>query len=664
MWSRNCTGLATAASILAMTCSGGKRPAATPTEQPPAEEQPSRVNGVVVGKASEVAASCSTGARWQPGTRIFRETTRSSGLEAIGATGLRMGVTDIDGDGWPDLVIRRSGALPDDFSPGGHRATWLLRNRGDGRFVDVTRSSGFSRARQPVAAHVGRPGETVAFADLDNDGDLDAFVGLSAAEAATGETSEVLLNDGLGHFALGPAANPPRRAGERANPAGATFLDYDLDGNVDLWIADHGRGDTRSPDHLYRGHGDGSFTEVTAEAGLSTRSWEDVEAINRGRAHSRAWAAAACDLDDDGLPELLVASYGRSPNHLWQAARDATGRIRYQNQSVASGYAYDGDRGWKDNQFAGCYCKSNPGAEDCAGAIAPSIDCFENWAHDRGRQPFRLGGNSATTVCGDIDNDGDIDLLTTEIKHWWAGAGSDGSEVLVNGGASDIRFDRPGDGALGLAVAHPPSRWDEGHMSAALFDFDNDAWPDIYIGASDYPGNRGLLYHQEAPLAFVEVPTDDFFEHFRSHGTAVADFDRDGDLDLVVGHSHARCGDSGECYPTTQVRFFENILGQSGNWVQVSLEGSGGTNRAAIGARVTVSAGGVTQTQEVDGGHGHFGTQRDLTLHFGLGSACEAQVTVRWPDAALATETFRAPAGYRIYKRQGAEALVVSSLAR
>src|SRR5690606_22057886 len=105
-----------------------------------------------------------------------------------------------------------------------------------------------------------------------------------------------------------------------------------------------------------------------------------------------------------------------------------------------------------------------------------------------------------------------------EIKHWWAGSSADGSEVLVNDGTAT--FTRPGDAALGLEIDHSsmPS-WDEGHMTAAIFDFDNDGWADLYIGGSDYAGNRGLLYHHtDEALGFEEVPPADGIDHHRSHG--------------------------------------------------------------------------------------------------------------------------------------------------
>ena len=305
--------------------------------------------------------------------------------------------------------------------------------------------------------------------------------------------------------------------------------------------------------------------------------------------------------------------------------------------------------------------QSNRSAEGCADVGAPLISCANNWNHDNDRNPWRLGGNSGATVCGDLDNDGDLDLFTTEIRHWWAGAGSDGSEVLVNDGGAT--FTRPGDEALGLAITHDGTTWDEGHMTAAVFDFDNDGWNDIYLGASDYAGNRGRLYHNETDgsLAFVEVSPDVGIDHNRSHGVVVADFDRDGDLDVIVGHSRARCDASGpnDCYERPQVRFFENLAGDGGNFVQLALEGGEGTNRAAIGARVTVTAGGVTQTQEVGGGHGHYGAQNDMVLHFGLGAACEAEVTVRWPDGALTTETASVQSGLRYRWRQGESPAIV-----
>ncbi|MFK7985761.1 MAG: CRTAC1 family protein [Sandaracinaceae bacterium] len=593
------------------------------------------------------APVCGEGTRWAPGASAFRDVTDAWGLE--GVQGTRLSVTDVDGDGWADLEVRRGAPGPDGLD--GVRRTFLLRNTGEG-FEDITEASNVLVRRTPDA--LGRPVEVVVWGDIDNDGDLDMFSGLGTddLERSVNETTEVLLNDGTGVFSLTDAANPLRRPDAIDMPGGASFVDIDRDGFLDLWVPQHNTsvtGFSLQNDRLWRGDGTGTFVDAIAEAGVTTQDWVDPEAMSAGLGHNRAWGAAACDLDNDGWPDLLASSYGRSPNHLWRSNGDGT----YENHSVASGYAYDENQAWDDNQFARCYCQSNAEAEGCAAIGAPVVSCQPNWNHDNDRQAWRLGGNSGGTYCADIDNDGDMDLLTTEIRHWWAGQGSDGSELLVNDGTAT--FARPGDASMGMAIEHTGTTWDEGHITGAVFDFDNDGWNDVYIGATDYAGNRGRLYHQDTALAFTEVAPADGIDHNRSHGIVVADFDRDGDLDVVVGHSRGRCDANApnNCYDTTQVRLFENLAGDGGNFVQLDLEGGPGTNRAAIGARVTVTAGGVSQTQEVGGGHGHYGSQNDRVLHFGLGGACEADVTVRWPNAEGRTETFTLPAGHRFHIIEG-----------
>jgi enediyne biosynthesis protein E4 len=594
---------------------------------------------------------CNDGSRWETGTAAFKDRTKLWGLEDIAPAGVRINAVDFDGDGWTDLAVR-SGNEVDDFAQG-VRSAWLLRNTGEGTFEDVTEASGIRAMRQGGSTS-GRPGAVWVWADVDNDGDLDVYTGLPGAPVEE-ERSEILLNNGDGTFDLGAKSAPHRN--DQDQPYGAAFTDVDLDGSVDLWTGQYSNGSTAQQDRLYLGDGQGSFQDKTKAKGLITEPWASVEDLNDGLSHTNAWSAAACDLNNDGYPELLAASYGRAANHLWLN----TGGD-FVNESVASGYAYDHRTDWTDNESARCWCTLHPTAEDCAGVPAPSITCNVDadafrWNHASDREAYRLGGNSGATTCADIDNDGAIDLLTSEIVHWDVGTSSDPSEVLFNDGGTAPTFSRPGLEATGLVREHELAGWNDGDITNSVFDFDNDGWPDLYMGSSDYDGTEGTLFHQEEARLFKAVAPSKGIDQPRSHGSAVADFDRDGDLDLVVGHSTARCNDD-ECYDPAIIRLFENQTADAGgsNFLQLRLEGAAGTNRSAIGARVEVKANGVTQTQEVDGGHGQWGNQDDLVLHFGLGKACKAEVTVVWPNASRTTSTASLGGGYRYHLVEGGTA--------
>lgn len=616
--------------------------------------------------------ACKTGdalGGWAPGRRAFRDASADWGLRTSASLGQRISLADIDGDGWADLSVRAAGTTlatgGDDFSPDGARRSWLLLNRpgeaGGRIFVDATQASGLLATREQDGGEAGRRIDLVIWGDVDNDGDLDAFTAFDKGFSTSGDTAEIMLNNGDATFALGPLDNAPRNAGRADSPGGASFVDYNRDGNLDLWVTQYTSNGARLQDQLFEGDGTGKFVEVTAEAGLKTKGWNLISEINAAQAHSAAWGAAACDLNGDGNPELLAASYGRAPNHLWQSTRAADASVSFYNASIASGYAFDARTDWTDNESARCYCKLNPGADDCAGVPEPELiacnsaaDAFR-WDHGYDREAFRLGGNSGTTVCADLNNDGWLDLLTTEIVHWDVGQSSDPSEILYNTQDDAPRFERPGNEVTGLQRDHDRVDWNDGDITAAVFDFDNDGRKDIYIGSTAYPGTRGLLWHQQPDGSFEPVSLGDGIDHKSSHGVGVADFNRDGALDLVVGHSRSRCGSGDHCYAPedAHARIFENAAGQNNNWLQIALVGAEGSNRAAIGARVSVDTVELKQVSEVGGGHGHYGIQHEMVQHFGLGAACEAVVTVRWPDADLSEQTFILPAGHRYTLTQG-----------
>jgi len=604
---------------------------------------------------------------WQAGDVVFREATDEWGL--TGVASVRVNVLDIDADGWPDLLLRRGGG-PDDFSAGGGRSRFLMRNSGNGSFEDVTESSGLLAPR--LASNSERNAEVMCAADADNDGDVDVFMakGLGFSPDPTSETSELMLNQGDGTFVLGPATSDARGEGWAAAPRGCSFSDVDLDGKVDLFVTHNTVGDPPPlQDKIYLGDGSGAFADLTLLLGLGTSTWGAlaVDELNAADGHSWGWATLACDLNNDRLPELLASSYGRAPNHLWQAY-GGPGAVGYVNRSVASGYAYDHREDWTDNISAQCHCQDVPTDDECDTVPAPPdwIDCptlkaafggTYRWYHAGDREPWRLGGNSATTTCADVNNDGWFDLMTGEIVHWDVGASSDPAELMFNSGEPEVRFERPGNEVTGLSRGDQGMTWDDGDMNNAVFDFDNDGWLDVYISSSDYPGTRGWLFHQVEAERFELVPLSDGVDHLRSAGAIAVDVDRDGDLDLVVGHSRFRCGAPFEddCYEAETVRLFENLTNDRNHWLELRLEGAAGSNRSAVGARVVVEACGLSQSRQVDGGHGHQGAQQDMVLHFGLGRQTAAEVTVYWPDATATTETFSLDADGVYHIVQGGE---------
>ena len=614
------------------------------------------------GATCEVAGDdrCLTDASgWDGESTIFDEIAADAGLVDLGVVGVRLSTADLTGNGAPDLLVRRSLASSDDFAEE-ERQTWLLANDGEGRFTDITEASGLLTPRYDERPRRGRPAEVFAVGDLNNNGHLDVVTLLTNLDGSqTDEGAEILLNDGEGKFELGPVSEPLHAAGQAINRGGLALVDIDGDGTLDLWIgsgAPSGLG--AQQDLLLLGDGQGGFTDATAARGVETRPWVSFEAINAAQSHTNSWSAAACDLTGDGRPELLSASYGRAPNHLW-VSDDQDGETHFTNHSIASGYAFDHRMDWTDNESARCYCMHNREDADCADVPEPQLitcnseaDAFR-WNHGSDREPFRLGGNSGTTVCADLNNNGRLDLLTTEIVHWDVGSSSDPTEILYNTGDTPLRFDRPGNEVTGLERPRSGVVFDDGDITAAAFDFDNDGRLDILVASTDYPGTRAHLYHQQADGTFERVPVDLGIDLTSAHGIAVADFTGNGALDVALGHSRARCSSGDHCLDEPHVRLFANQVGQQANWLQLDLKGGPDTNRAAIGAQVEVTAGDLTRVAEVDGGHGHYGMQHGLTQHFGLGNTCEATVRIRWPDAEGTEEVYQLPAGYRFTIEQG-----------
>jgi hypothetical protein len=608
---------------------------------------------------------CRAGTGWTVDRPAFARNTADWGLATV--RGTRFATADIDNDGYADLVVH-SGQTnvrtdADATPPVIH--TRLLMNRprmGGGRqFVDATRESGFLTARDGSS---GRNTTITGFADVDNDGDVDAVTQVFVNTAPNapddpGDRGVVLLNDGRGHFTLAPeSAIAPSQGDEfLSQSSGLAFVDQNRDGNIDVFVSyfydPTAVIEVGQQPRLFRGSGNGLFDDVTDAVGM--RLGDTMADFAMARHRRPLYGASACDVNGDGQLDLIGMAYGRQWNELFVSKPDGT----FTEVGLSSNVGGDSNQDYTKDESYLCWCAAVAGR--CPpGTPAPRYQCpLRGWRPGYNDQPWRLNGNTFTIACGDIDNDGDIDLYTAEIAHPDTGPASDRSQLLRNVSPPNatpemVRFERVDRMMSGLVPGSSPSS-DEGGISAVMFDFDRDGRLDIWYGASDYPNNYGWLFHQKPDGTFEQVSRPAGIFHACPVGIALADFDLDGDQDLIVGSSTARnCARS---WPMgNEVHIYENIASDA-NWTSIRLvgRGSGGANRSAIGARVRVTAGGVTQTREITGSFGHFGLGQELVAHFGLGPHCTIdRIEVRWPDATNTVETFEnVRANYRLEIRQG-----------
>lgn len=455
----------------------------------------------------------------------------------------------------------------------------LLLADGRGGFVERADSAG-------LTGIVGGP--NCRQADYDNDGRPDIFIMRGGWLGDGGLFPNSLLhNRGDGTFedvtfAAGLGSLHPTHT--------AAWADFNLDGWLDLFVGNEsgiGLGWSAHPSELYLNNRDGTFTEVSRKVGI------DLDAFVKGV----TWG----DVNNDGLPDLFVSVFG-GPNRL------------YVNRGGPASGRRTAD-GWRFEEVGAT-----------AGVQQPLFS-FPAWFWD-------------------FDNDGWQDLLVLSYDNRvpldWAVARED----------------------LGLAPAAPPDSPDAaldhthlyrnrhdgtfedvtqsvGLADKAIFamgsnfgDIDNDGWLDFYVGTGN-PDLRSIIpnrmFRGVAGRRFEEVTVEGGFGHLqKGHGTAFADFDRDGDEDVFMMLGGAYAGDV-----ATSV-LFENPGWPKRGWITLDLEGHA-ANRSAIGARVEVVAetpDGTTRSifRTIDSG-GSFGSG-SLELHVGLGEATRVpMVRVTWPDS-------------------------------
>ena len=413
----------------------------------------------------------------------------------------------------------------------------------------------------------------VCWVDFNNDGYLDLFV---SNGNLTNQTNSLYLNDHNGGFrkiVTGAVVN------DGGSSIGGTWGDYNNDGNLDLFVTNR----NNFGNFLYLGTGDTLFTKITAGAIVT-------DMFNSNSSH---WI----DLNKDGYVDLHVINFQQndilyfnngSPDFAFTKIDTSQFLLDGNGFSIVGAWSdYNNDR--QSDLFIG-----NGGSQNDF--------VFTN----TGNQTFNkttLNDARNTLGCswGDFDNDGDLDLYAS-------GFLSQRSRLYINTGSPNYTL-APIDTGI---VSNDPSN----SIGSCWGDFDNDGDLDLFV-AND--GLNNFLYlNTGAPgYGFVKVTTGSVVsDGGNSFGCAAGDYDNDGQLDILVANR------------LNQQNFLYRNNGNANSWITVKLTGTV-SNKAAIGSKVRIKAGGTWQMQEVVAQTGY--NSQNLWLHFGLGNANSVDsIKVEW----------------------------------
>ena len=574
---------------------------------------------------SAYAANKNTAER--PSGTVFTNITEEAGLSD---TSMQNGVwADINHDGREDLII-----IGQD---GGTKTKVFLNTVKDGKtfFQDFTEESGLTK--DPSFPDKERKTAFVIVSDVNNDGFADIFSAVyceydkpaadkngNIVKDEAGNTvyekkddgmrSQIYLNDGKGHFTQAAGNNfPPETI------SGAVFFDYDKDGIPDLytgsWYKEYGISLLCYPGRLYKGKGDGTFTDVTEQAGMLTKETEGSPDSSRP-----VYGVSHGDWNGDGYEDIFVSVYGRQANRLWKNNGDGT----FADMGPQTGFDGDEIRHGR----------------------------YPEWVKGRSAEKeFRSHGNTFSAAPADYDSDGDLDIFTGEITHGWAGESSDRSSLLVNGGKKkNYAFKRYPD--LLHRVHQSTINWNQGDMRVSWADLDNDGKQELLVASGDYPDRQYLrIYHMRKPLEFEEMTEKYGIDWESSASISVADFNNDGCLDIIAGKSWMRMPKEKKQGRVPAPGIFRGSC--SGHWMQITLrgKGAGATAAAAPGTKAVLKTGLIfprRQLRFVQTSHGHYGLSDSQRLHFGLGKHKKGTVTVYWNTGAVTYKNLPADSFIRL----------------